>query len=163
VRDLEQELERELHRVLDPVAASPIPPRRPVHRQVGLRALTGGTGVALTVKVLSGAVVTAAAVTVAGVATTGTVNPVDWGHEISNQVMSAPQHGAAGPTPASQHGSGSTGSSGTANGNAAGQSKDKGKNQNPPPKADSGSQPTLDPEPSDPVGTYPPVTISPRP
>src|SRR5438045_3964606 len=69
--DLERELEQELHRVLDPITALPIPARRQPEARRAARALLGGAGAALTVKVLTGVAVAAAAVTVAGAATTG--------------------------------------------------------------------------------------------
>ena len=85
--DLERELESELHRVLDAVAARPIPTRRSAPGRVSLRALLGGAGAALTIKVLTGVAVAAAAVTVAGAATTGSLNPAVWGQQVSDRVQ----------------------------------------------------------------------------
>src|SRR5204863_342015 len=76
--DLERELEQELHRVLDPITALPIPARRQPEARRAARALLGGAGAALTVKALTGVAVAAAAVTVAGAATTGSLNPAAW-------------------------------------------------------------------------------------
>ena len=189
MRDIERELEQELHRVLDAVAARPIPPRRAVGSSAGLRALVGGAGAALAVKVLTGVAVAAAAVTVAGAATTGSLNPAVWGQAVSDQVVKckqdvansgqhgigdcvssfASQHGAGVSSAARQHGNGDgngnangNGSS-NGNGNAGGHSKDKTKDHTPPSKTSSISPPTFDPEPIDQVNTHQPVTISPRP
>ena len=87
MNDLERELEETLHRVLDPIAARPIPPRRgAMPRRGAFRTVAGGAGAALTVKVLTGVVALAAAVTVAGAVTTGSINPVVWGQQVSEQV-----------------------------------------------------------------------------
>jgi hypothetical protein len=85
--DIERELEETLHRVLDPIAARPIPPRRAAHSRSAFRTVAGGAGAALTVKVLTGIVAAAAAVTVAGAVTTGSVNPVIWGQTITTTVQ----------------------------------------------------------------------------
>jgi hypothetical protein len=181
--DLEHELEFELHRVLDPMTAQPIPPRRMAHSQGPIRALMGGAGAALTMKLLTGVAVAAAAVTVAGVATTGSLNPTNWGQQVTTQVANckaqladgqhgigdcvsalASQHGAAVASDARHHGSGATKDNGNQNGsgNANGHSKDKAKNQ-PPTKGQSTAPPTLDPEPVDQVPPHPPVHIPPQP
>jgi hypothetical protein len=87
-RDLERELESELHRVLDPLSSAPVPARRAApSAQTRTRAVVGGAGAALTMKVLTGAVAAAAAVTVAGAATTGSFNPVDWGQKVTERVQ----------------------------------------------------------------------------
>jgi hypothetical protein len=184
--DLERELERELHRVLDPVSARPVPPRRAVQSRTGLKAVLGGAGAALTIKVLTGVAVAAAAVTVAGAATTGSLNPAVWGQQVSDQVAKckeqaanssqhgigdcvsafASQHGASVSSAARQHGNGNgngnanAGGNGSSNGNgkANGHSKDKSKDHTPPPQSSS----TVEQEPTDP-STHGPVTISPRP
>jgi uncharacterized membrane protein YgcG len=190
--DLERELEQELHRVLDAVSGRPIPPRRTVHARVSARALLGGAGAALTVKLLTGVAVAAAAVTVAGAATTGSLNPTVWGQKVSETVEScklqlangqhgigdcvssfASQHGAAVASDARHHGNGSGNSNGNGNGSSSsngsssgsgnGHSKDKGNGHTAPAKTSSSVPPTIDPEPVDAVGGHPPVTISPGP
>lgn len=179
--DLERELEQELHRVLDPIAALPIPPRRTVQNRRAARALLGGAGAALSLKLLTGVAVAAAAVTVAGAATTGSLNPVDWGQQVSQRAaeckaelasgqhwigdcVSALQHGAAVASEARHHGNGNANPNGNGNvngnGNANGHGKDK---SHPTLKGQSGAVPTLDPEPVDQAGTHQPVHISPRP
>ncbi len=154
--DLERELEQELHRVLDPLAAMPVPDRRPAASRKAARAFLGGAGAALTVKLLTGVAVAAAAVTVAGASATGSLNPADWGRQVQQQVDSckaqladgqhgigdcvssfASQHGTAVASPAQQHGKENSGShgagnangngNGNANGNANGHGKDKSK------------------------------------
>lgn len=85
--DNDRELESELHRLLDPIAAAPIPPRRSVATRHGIKAVVGGAGAALSMKVLSSVAVAAAAVTVAGAATTGSVNPVVWGQQVKQTVI----------------------------------------------------------------------------
>jgi uncharacterized membrane protein YgcG len=85
--DIERELEETLHRVLDPMVARPIPPRRAARSRSIFRTVAGGAGAALTVKVLTGIAAAAAAVTVAGAVTTGSVNPVIWGQTITATVQ----------------------------------------------------------------------------
>ncbi len=118
--------------------------------------LLGGVGAAIGVKVLTGLVVAAAAATVAvaatEVATTGSLNPSDWGQQVTQQVQTckdtlrasgvrgigqcvsqfAKQHGALVSGHASDarqnghgHGNGNGDGNGNANGNANGHSKDK--------------------------------------
>ena len=90
--DFERELEQELHRVVDPIIAAPSPPRRRLQPRGSIKKkLLGGAGAALGLKVLTGVAAAAAAITVAGaateIATTGTVNPQDWGNQVSRQVQ----------------------------------------------------------------------------
>ena len=88
--DFERDLELELHRILDPIAATPIPPRRAIESGGTMKKLLGSAGAALSVKVLTGFAVAAAAATLAGAATeaaiTGSLNPADWGKQVSEQV-----------------------------------------------------------------------------
>jgi hypothetical protein len=137
--DIERELEQMLHRVLDPISARPIPPRRAMHSRSAFRTVTGGAGAALTVKLLTGVAAAAAAVTVAGAVTTGSVNPVIWGQTITQTVETckdnlantgdhgvgqcvsavARTHGAQVASAARQHGNGNgngNGSNGSGNG-----------------------------------------------
>ena len=86
-RELQKELEIELHRVLDPMSAVPIPPRRSAGSRTAARTVLGGAGAALTIKLLTGVAVAAAAVTVAGAATTGSLNPAVWGQQVSQHVV----------------------------------------------------------------------------
>lgn len=100
--DFERELERELHRILDPIAAAPIPLRRAPSGAIGRR-LLGGAGVALGLKLATGVAIAAFAAVAAGatteVAITGSLNPADWGQQVSQTVtdcknkLSAGQHG----------------------------------------------------------------------
>jgi hypothetical protein len=91
--DFERDLGRELHRILDPIATVPIPPRRtPAPRGTGVnRRLLGGAGAALGVKVLTGFAVAAFAAAAAGAATevavTGSLNPTDWGPQVHQTVQ----------------------------------------------------------------------------
>src|SRR5260370_21002766 len=78
--DFESELERELHRILDPIVAGPIPLRRaPVSGGI-MKRLLGGAGAALALKVATGIAVAAAAAVGAGAATQrsgpGSPNPL---------------------------------------------------------------------------------------
>jgi hypothetical protein len=88
--DFESELERELHRILDPIAAAPIPLRRAPLAGGIMKRLLGGAGAALGAKLLTGIAVAAAAVVVAGAATevavTGSLNPTNWGQQVKTQV-----------------------------------------------------------------------------
>jgi hypothetical protein len=145
MNDLERELEQMLHRVLDPIAGRPIPPRRTVPGRGGFRTVMGGAGAALTVKLLTGVAAAAAAVTVAGAVTTGSLNPVVWGQQVSNQVATcksqlaagqhgiggcvsnfASQHGAAVASAARQHGQGSGKDQGSGNSGAHGSGNGNG-------------------------------------
>jgi hypothetical protein len=139
--ELESELESELHRALDPVSSYAIPPRRALRPRGPLKALVGGTGAALSLKVLTGVAVAAAAVTVAGAASTGSLNPAVWGQQVKQQVETckdqlaqgqhgigecvsdfASQHGQTVASGARQHGNG--------NGNGGSQDKNKDKDKN---------------------------------
>lgn len=161
--DLDRELEQELHRVLDPITGRSIPPRRPVQPRRATRTLIGGAGAALAVKVLGGVAVVAAAVTLAGVATTDSLNPSDWGRHVKHQISN--------DAPAPRTTTGNTGNTTNANGDTNGSSGSTGGsgggNTGGKDRASPESQPTTAPsrdsEPSDPVGTYPPVLISPPP
>ncbi len=159
MNDFERELESELHRILDPMTASPIPFRRVTDSGGTMKKLLGGVGAAIGVKLLTGIAVAAAAVTVAAAATevasTGSINPADWGQQVSQQVQTckdtlrasgtrgigqcvsqfANQHGkavsSAHASDARGHsqgnGNGNGNANGNGNGNANGQSKDKTK------------------------------------
>ncbi len=178
--DLERELESELHRVLDPVSAGTIPVRRAVQHHGRVRALLGGAGAALTIKVLTGVAVAAAAVTVAGAATTGSLNPQVWGQQVKQQVATCKdklaqgqhgigdcvspfsnQHGQSVASSARQHGDGNDKSNGknngTGNGNGNGSGQGNGNGQNKTKDKTPG-----DPEPTDP-STHGPAHITPGP
>ena len=181
--DLERDLEQELHRVLDPIAALPIPPRRTLHNRSTARALLGGAGAALSLKLLTGVAVAAAAVTIVGAATTGSLNPSDWGQQVSQRVAEckaaladgqhgigdcvssfAKQHGASVASAARHHGNGTTDASGNGNGNTNGNANSHGKDKtHPTPKGRSGVAATPDPEPVDPAGQHQPVHVTPGP
>jgi hypothetical protein len=149
MNDFERELEGELHRILDPMTAATIPSRRVTDSGGTMKKLLGGVGAALGVKLLTGIAVAAAAVTVAAaateVATTGSINPQNWGQQVSQHVQTCKDTLRASGTRgigkcvsqfAQQHGNAvSTANAGDArghgqgngNGNANGQAKDKGK------------------------------------
>jgi len=88
--DFERELERELHRILDPIAAAPIPLRRAPNSGGIMKRLLGGAGAALGLKIVTGIAVAAAAAVVAGAATevavTGSPNPTVWGQQVKATV-----------------------------------------------------------------------------
>src|SRR5213075_2298148 len=144
--------------------------RQPMRRGA-LRTVLGGAGAALSLKLLSGVAVAAAAVTVAGAATTGSINPVTWGQQVSEHVAEckakladgqhgigdcvssfANQHGQAVASEARHQGQGQGNGNGSSNahgnnGNGNGNSKDKSKDH--PQPAPKGS-PGTEREPSDP-------------
>jgi hypothetical protein len=140
--DVGRELEETLHRVLDPISARPIPPRRSLHTRSAFRTVAGGAGAALTVKLLSGVAAAAAAVTVAGAVTTGSLNPVDWGAAVTQRVQTckddiansgqhgigdcvsqlANTHGATVASDARHHGNPNDKSNANGNGNGNGNS-----------------------------------------
>jgi uncharacterized low-complexity protein len=90
MNNFEREMEYELHRVLDPITAGPIPFRRPMQPGGSMKRLLGGAGAAIGIKILTGIAVAAAATTFAVAATevaiTGSVNPLNWGQQVTNQV-----------------------------------------------------------------------------
>lgn len=144
--EIERELEETLHRVLDPIAARPIPPRRAPASRSAFKTVMGGAGTALTVKVLTGVVAAAAALTVAGAVTSGSLSPADWGKQVSQTVETckhdiantgqhgigdcvsdfANRHGALVSNDARNHGDTNP------NGNSSGGSKDKDKSRHTP-------------------------------
>jgi hypothetical protein len=177
--ELEGELEEELRRVLDPVSAHAIPPLRLGSGRTRARAVLGGAGAALTVKLMSGVVVAAAAVSIAGTAATGSPNPAVWGQQVSDYVSAckdkladgqhgigscvapfASSHGSAVASAARQHGNGQGQGQGAGSQNAHGNNpnandhaKDKGTKSHPTP----GSGAATQGEPVDPA-THPQVT-----
>jgi hypothetical protein len=90
MNDFERDLEYELLRMLDPMTAGPIPVRRSMQPGGSMKKLLGGAGAALGVKILTGIAVAAAATTFAVAATevaiTGSVNPTNWGQQVTTQV-----------------------------------------------------------------------------
>lgn len=112
-----------------------------------MKKLLGGAGAAVGLKVLSGFAVAAAAATFAvaatEVATTGSLNPLNWGQQVTQQVNACKAsaerlgvHGIGqcvasfarthGKTVSDSHKNGNA--NGNGNGNANGHSKDKGNN-----------------------------------
>ncbi len=164
--DIERELEQTLHRVIDPIAARPIPPRRAMHSRSAFRTVTGGAGAALTVKLLTGIAAAAAAVTVAGTVTTGSINPVAWGQTVTQQVQTckdkladvqhgigdcvsdlASTHGAAVASAARHHGNpNSNGNNGNGNGNGNAGGNGNGNGQSGGVHGRSSSHPTPPPK-----------------
>lgn len=130
MNDFERELEDELHRILDPLRATPIPRRRVIKPGGAIHRFLGGIGAAIGVKVLTGFVAAAAAATVAvaatEVASTGSLNPLNWGQQVTQQMnackASAERLGVHGiglcvSSFARQHGDTTSDSNGNGNGN----------------------------------------------
>ena len=185
--DLDRDLEFELHRALDPLSAAPLPPRRLARAHRPARTVLGGAGAALGFKILSGVAVAAAAVTVAGAATTGSLNPTVWGHQVTQQVASckaqladgqhgigdcmstfANQHGQAVASSARQHGNGNGNGAANGkdktnngNGNGSGNGGDKSKSHSPKDPTAT-TPPTVEIEPTDP-SSHGPVHVTPGP
>lgn len=88
--DFDRDIESELSRVLGPVDRASIPAWRAPASGGVMKRLFGGAGVALGAKLLTGFAVAALAVAGAGVssevATTGSLNPSDWGQQVVQQV-----------------------------------------------------------------------------
>ena len=88
--DFDREIESELSRVLGPVDRASIPAWRTPASGGIMKRLFGGVGAALGAKLLTGFAVAALAVAGAGVttevATTGSLNPTDWGKQVVQQV-----------------------------------------------------------------------------
>ena len=88
--NFEREIELELHRVLDPISAEPIPMRNRVLSGGIMKRLLGGAGAAIAAKAVTGFAVAALAASAAGAATevavTGSLNPADWGQQVKQAV-----------------------------------------------------------------------------
>ena len=88
--DFDREIERELSRFLGPVDSSSIPAWRAPASGGFMKRLLGGTGAAIAAKLATGFAVAALAAAGAGVmtevATTGSLNPNDWGQQVTQQV-----------------------------------------------------------------------------
>jgi hypothetical protein len=98
------ELERELHRALDPIVAGPIPLRHTPRRAGFLVKLLGSAGAAFAAKAVTGIAVAALAVGTAGAATeavlTKSLNPADWRTQITLDVRTiAGEHPHTGGSP----------------------------------------------------------------
>jgi len=176
MNDFEQGLEDELHRILDPMTARPIPARRATTSGGRMKKLLGGAGRAVGLKPPPGfggaGWAATAAVAATEVAITGSMNPANWGQQVTQQVADckasaarlgvhgigqcvsqfANQHGKAvsdahKASAAREHGNGN----GNANGHANDKSKDKthgqgpGSSQNPRPVTSSDREPTEPP------------------
>ena len=154
--DFERDLERELHRILDPIAAAPIPSRRTLASRGMTKRLLGGAGAALGVKVLTGFALAAFAAAAAGAATeavvTRSLNPVHWGQQVHRALEQAAEGAKSTPdsgkttdskagskdnakTKSDSHGAGksdakgnSKGQGGGGNGNGNGHGNDNGGN-----------------------------------
>ncbi len=89
--DFDRDIESELSRVLGPVDRASIPAWRAPASGGLMKRLFGGVGAALGAKLLTGFAVAALAVAGAGVttevATTGSLNPSDWGKQVVQQVQ----------------------------------------------------------------------------
>ena len=177
--DFEREIEFELRRVVDPLVGMSIPPRRIAQsRATRTRALVGGAGAAVAMKLVTGVVAAAAAVTVAGAATTGSLDPGVWGQQVSSRVQEckaaladgqhgigdcvsafAKTHGATVASEARHHGNGNGNGNGQGNGNGNANGHDKDKSKQTPPGLTKRSP---DPEPVDPAHPGPPVNVTPH-
>jgi hypothetical protein len=191
LNDFEQELDNELHRILDPMTARPIPARRATTSGGRMKKLLGGAGAAIGLKIATGFAVAALAATAAVAATevaiTGSMNPANWGQQVTQQVADckasaarlgvhgigqcvsqfANQHGKAvsdahKASAARENGNGNGNANGHANGHANDKSKDK-PHGNGPTKSQSTHPPTsADREPTDQPNTVA-VSIPPQP
>src|SRR6266436_5966934 len=89
--DFDRDIESELSRVLGPVDRASSPAGRAPASGGLMKRLFGGLGAALGAKLLTGFAVAALAVAGAGVttevATTGSLNPSDWGKQVVQQVQ----------------------------------------------------------------------------
>lgn len=89
--DFDREIENELSRVLGPVDRASIPAWRAPASGGFMKRVFGGAGAAVAAKLLTGFAVAALAMAGAGVAsevaTTGSLNPSDWGQQVKEQVQ----------------------------------------------------------------------------
>lgn len=98
--DFDRELERELHRWLDPLVAAPIPVRTVPARGGRMPKLVAGAGAAVAAKMFMGVAIATLAAGVAGAATeaviTRSLSPVQWSQQATDQVLAIEsQHGSA--------------------------------------------------------------------
>ncbi len=88
--DFDGEIERELHRVLRPVDGASIPVWRAPDSGGVITRLLGGAAAAIGLKMLTGFAVIAfagvGALAATEAATTGSLNPADWGQQVKQQV-----------------------------------------------------------------------------
>src|ERR1051326_5609790 len=88
--DFDRDIESELSRVLGPVDRESVPVWRAPASGGVMKRLFGGAGAALAAKIATGFAVAALAAAGAGVAsevaTTGSLNPNDWGQQVVQQV-----------------------------------------------------------------------------
>jgi len=89
--DFDREIERELNRILGPVDTQTIPAWRNPASGGFMKRILGGTGAAVAAKLLTGFAVVAFAAAGAGAATeaaiSGSLNPLDWGQQVKQQVQ----------------------------------------------------------------------------
>jgi hypothetical protein len=180
--EFDREIASELKRVIDPLVGDSIPARRTVQsRTTRTRALVGGAGAAIAMKLVSGVAAAAAAVTVAGAATTGSLDPNVWGQQVSHRVEEcraaladgehgigdcvsafAKTHGPGVASDARHHGNGNGNGNGQGNGNGNGNGNghdNKDKEKQTPPGL---TRRSPDPEPQDPAHPGPPTSVPPR-
>ena len=171
-------MECELHRILDPIAAAPVPARRPAPGGSSnpAKKLLGGAGAALGLKALTGfAIAAMAAGAATGAAITGSFNPADWGHQVRHQVTTTTdQQGAAAgdqhatsTAPANGSSSSSTvNASAPVNGTSVNGTPVNGtpvKNVSPDNGPNKGKLPVrIEPEPADPGMQHGPMPIGPE-
>lgn len=98
--DRELELERELHRWLDPLVAAPIPARTVPARGGWMPNLVAGAGAAVAAKMFTGVAIATLAAGVAGVATeaviTRSLSPVQWSQQAKDQVLALESQNGSG-------------------------------------------------------------------
>jgi hypothetical protein len=161
--DFEQDIERELDRVLGPVETSSIPAWSTPASGGFVKRILGGTGAALAAKVVTGFAIGAfAAAGATEAAITGSLNPSDWGQQVVQQVdkckaaLQAGEHGIGqcvsafakqhGPAVSADHrASGARTNHGNGNDNGKGQGKDHGHGK----PANPGGQGSGDGQPGD--------------
>ena len=144
----ERELEQELHRVLDPIASAPIPPRRTSGSSGLARTLASGAGAALGLKLVTGVAAVAFAAVAAGAATelvvTRSLNPSVWSRQV-HQTIEGSQRGqqtdTVKPAPTTNNAGGDVKNGGNANGTGSGSSAG-GSSGGTNPKKPLGSPPT---------------------
>jgi hypothetical protein len=135
------QIERELGRILGPIDSAPVPAWSAMSSGGNMKRVIGGAGAAIGAKLVMGFAVAALAATGAGAATevavTGSLNPMDWGQQVKQQVaackaaLASGQHGIGECVSdfAKQHGeavSDQHEASGARENHGAGQDKGKG-------------------------------------
>jgi hypothetical protein len=135
----DRELERELHRWLDPLVAAPIPARIVPSRAGWVTKLVAGAGAAVAAKMVMGVAIATLAAGVAGAATeaviTRSLSPVQWSRQVKDQVLALESQHGSGVNPHPAATSPDAHVAGAANGNVQPPATGRPAGAQPPPES----------------------------